>query len=132
METETKKKQSVLPVIIAASAMVLLISIVAVVLLFSGDKRKLQKQLDEGHRYLNELDYEKATVAFRDAVRIDPDNEEVLDLFHDSYLRWMESDPERAEEIYEKEINTLNAILAEGPSEPAQQLLMKLEEGNVQ
>ena len=51
-----------------------------------------------------------------------------MDLFHDSYLRWMESDPERAEEIYEKEINTLNAILAEGPSEPAQQLLMKLEE----
>ena len=128
METETKKKQSVLPVIIAASAVVLLVSIVAVVLIFSGDKRKLQKQLDEGRRYLNELDYEKATVAFRDAVRIDPDNEEVLDLFHDSYLRWMESDPERAEEIYEKEINTLNAILAEGPSEPARQLLMKLEE----
>ncbi len=126
METETKKKQSVLPVIIAASAMVLLVSIVAVVLLFSGDKRKLQKQLDEGRRYLSELDYEKATVAFRDAVRIDPDNEEVLDLFHDSYLRWMESDPERAEEIRGKEFHTLYALLAEGPSEPVERLWREL------
>ena len=128
METETKKKQSVLPVIIAASAVVLLVSIVVVMVFFSNGDRKAQKLLDQGYRYLNEEDFENATLAYRDALRVDPDNKEVLELFHESYLRWMEHDREQADEIREKEIRTLNAILAEGPSQREEELLMKLEE----
>ncbi len=124
METETKKKQSVLPVIIAASAVVLLVSIVVVMVFFSNGDRKLRKQLDQGYRYLNGEDFENATLAYRDALRVDPENKEVLDLFHESYLRWMEHDREQADEILDKEINTLNAVLAEAPSQRVEELLM--------
>lgn len=49
-----------------------------------------------------------------------------MDLFHDSYLRWMESDPEHASEIRGKEFHTLYALLAEGPSEPVERLWREL------
>ena len=133
METEIKKKKSILALIIAASAVVLLISVIIVMLLFSNNsRREVRKQLDLGSRYLSELNFDKAAAAFRDAVRIDPEDEDALELFHECYLRWMEHDTGKAYEIFEAERNTLNAMLAEAPSERIEELLIKVGELLVQ
>ncbi|MCR4641812.1 MAG: hypothetical protein K5697_07270 [Lachnospiraceae bacterium] len=115
--------------IIAASAAVLLISLLVVMLIFNNNsRREVRKQLDLGSQYLSELNFDKAAAAFRDAVRIDPEDEEVLELFHECYLSWAQNDPENKISIYETERNTLNAILAEAPSERAGELLLRVEE----
>lgn len=115
--------------IIAASAAVLLISVVVIMLLFSSNsRREVRKQLDLGARYLSELEFDKAAAAFRDAVRIDPEDEDALELFHECYLRWAQNDRENKYEIFEAERNTLNVILAEAPSERVGELLVSVEE----
>ena len=129
MEEEIRKKQSVLPVIIVAAAAVVIISAVVIFFVFSNNSRRgIQKQLDLGARYLSELNFDKAAAAFRDAVRIDPEDEDALELFHDCYRKWMEHDAEHAYEICEAEYNTLNTILAEGPSTKVEELLIRVEE----
>ena len=74
-----KKKKWLIPVIIGA-AVALLAIILAVVLVIvltvSAPKRALKKQLDLGEKYLTELDYENAILAYEEALRIDPNNEE--------------------------------------------------------
>ena len=74
-----KKKKWLIPVIIGA-AVALLAIILAVVLVIaltvSAPKRALKKQLNLGEKYLTELDYENAILAYEEALRIDPNNEE--------------------------------------------------------
>ena len=74
-----KKKKWIVPVIIGA--IVALIAIVAVVVLVialtvSAPKRALKKQLNLGEKYLTELDYDNAILAYEEALRLDPNNEE--------------------------------------------------------
>ena len=54
--------------------LVLLAAIIAGVTVFGGSDRKLQEQLDLGAKYLVEMDYDQALVAFNAALEIEPKN----------------------------------------------------------
>lgn len=68
-------------------AFIIVISIVGVVVFVGGNSgRELKKQLDLGHKYLTELDYEQAIASFKAAIAIDPMNEEAYLGMADAYL----------------------------------------------
>ena len=73
-----KKKKWLIPVIIAGVAAIVLAIIIAVVvsaiIAVTAPKRKAKEQMDAGDKYLLELDYEKAILAYKEALRIDPKN----------------------------------------------------------
>ena len=78
-EVVKKKKKWLVPVIIGAAAIlfvIIAVVILVVVLAVTAPKRALKKQLDLGQKYLTELDYDQAILAYEDALKIDPKNEE--------------------------------------------------------
>ena len=69
-----KNKKWIIPVV-ASAITVLVVAAVLIILLSiksSGEDEKLQEQLDLGDKYLSELDYEQAIVAYEAAIEIDP------------------------------------------------------------
>lgn len=68
---------------------VLLCLIVAgiLVLMLNSDGRRLNHQLQLGQKYLEEMDYEQAIVAFNEAIKIDPVNVDAYLGLADAYLR---------------------------------------------
>lgn len=60
--------------IISGAAVIVLLCGIA--MYFSSDAQRLQKQLELGQKYLEELDYENAVIAFEKAIAIDPKNVE--------------------------------------------------------
>ena len=77
-EVVKKKKPWLIPVIIGAIAgafliFVLVFSIVLFLHALSPEQR-LKKQLKAGEKYMTELDYEQAVLAFRSAITIDPNS----------------------------------------------------------
>ena len=75
----TKKKKWLLPVILGVAALLVIglgvggfIYIKSVAL----PKKELQKQLDLGDKYLTDMDYENALLAYKAAIEIDPKCEE--------------------------------------------------------
>ena len=73
-----KKKKWLVPVIIAGVVALIAIAVITaiVILTVAAPKRALKNQLDAGQKYLTELDYEKAILAYEEALRIDPKNTE--------------------------------------------------------
>lgn len=72
----TKKKKWLWPVIIVSVIVLLLIFLVVAIFATAGivsytKDKNLQEQLDLGERYLDELDYEAAIVAYEMAIEID-------------------------------------------------------------
>lgn len=72
-----KKKKWIIPVIVGSAAAVLIIAaaILAYVLIVAAPKKALQKQLDLGDKYLSELDYDNAILAYEEAIKINPKDE---------------------------------------------------------
>ena len=70
-----KKKSSIIIGMIAALAMLCVAVLIAVVWTNSPEQ-KAQKQLQLGNRYLEEMDYEQAKIAFEESIAIDPMNTE--------------------------------------------------------
>lgn len=76
-EQITKKKSAALPIIIAVAVLAVIGCAVAGIFYYnavSGPKKELKKQLELGDKYLAELDYEKAILAYEAALTIDPKN----------------------------------------------------------
>lgn len=77
--------------------------IIIVVVVFTVPKaayaKKVREQLDLGEKYLSELDYESAVVAYRTAIIIDPKAEDAYLGLADAYLEMGE--PGKAVEILE-------------------------------
>lgn len=98
MKERMSKKKAAAVVIIAAAAAVILI----LALLFaSGSKaRDLSKQLDLGKRYLEEMDYDNALIAFNRAIEIDPKNVDAYIGAAEAYIG--KGDKESAEKVLEK------------------------------
>lgn len=69
-----KNKKGIIPIVI--SIIVVLVVAAALIILFtinsSGKGDKLQEQLELGQKYLNELDYVQAIIAYETAIEIDP------------------------------------------------------------
>lgn len=69
MEVNLKKKNTGLIAGIAAAVVIL--AIILVVVFSGGSSDSLQKQLDLGNKYMQEMDYEQAVAAYLAAIEID-------------------------------------------------------------
>ena len=105
METQKKddvviKKKLVVPVIISIIAVLVIVAVVVVVFKISssGKDRKLQEQLELGEKYISELDYEQAIVAYEVAIEIDPMSVDAYLGLADAYVK---------QGMYEKAIEVL-------------------------
>ena len=96
-ETVKKKRKWLIPVIIGGVTAVMFAIIAAVVVVVvlaaTGPKGKYQKQLDLGEKYLAEMDYERALLAYEEAVKINPKAEaayfglaKVYEIMADEYI----------------------------------------------
>ncbi len=84
-------------------ALVLLAVIIIALNVFGDSDRKLQEQLDLGAKYLEEMDYERALVAFNAALEIEPKNADAYLGIVEVYIRTndFEAALEYAQEGYE-------------------------------
>lgn len=89
--------------IILGAAIVLLAAVIIGISVFGGSDRKIQEQLDLGTKYLEEMDYEQALVAFNAVLEIDPKNADAYLGIVEVYIRTNEFELalETAKEGYE-------------------------------
>lgn len=88
MEDNIRKKRSLIGVIVVIAAVIVLCGILAAVLVVRSVSPavRLEKQLTLGAKYLNELDYEQAIVAYRTAIEIDPKSTDAYIGLADAYV----------------------------------------------
>ena len=88
---------------IAAAVVVAMLAVFVGIFLFGGSGRELAKQLDLGNRYLEEMDYEQAVIAFTNAIEIDPMSVDARLGLVETYIRMGEFELalEAAEKGYE-------------------------------
>ncbi len=100
---QDESRRKVLLFVIIGVVLVLLAAIIAGVTVFGGSDRKLQEQLDLGAKYLEEMDYEQALVAFNAALEIEPKNVDAYLGIVEVYIRTNEFETalEYAREGYE-------------------------------
>ncbi|MBR3039714.1 MAG: VWA domain-containing protein [Lachnospiraceae bacterium] len=88
-ENVVSKKKKWLPGLIAgvSAGLVLAIGVAVFVMIFvsGADSRKAKKQLDIANKYLTNLDYENAILAYEDVIAIDPKCEEAYLSIADAY-----------------------------------------------
>ena len=115
MSEETKIKTSKLnkKFFIGAVAIIAIALVAALALLLpkSAEAGKLSAQLDLGDKFLSELNYEQAVVAYLAAIEIDPKNADALLGLADAYLAQGEYD--KAEEVLEDALEELGGDAAE-------------------
>lgn len=81
------KKKNKTTIIVAA--VIILIAAVAAVLLMTkgtGTKKQYEDLLASGNRYLEELDYENAEIAFLEAIKVDPKKPDAYIQLADTYI----------------------------------------------
>jgi tetratricopeptide (TPR) repeat protein len=105
-------KTRLIIVIIAAAFSAIVIGVVAFT---NSPAQKLRRQLDLGEKYLSELNYEQAVAAFKDALAIDPNSQEVLSGLKEAYTQW--SDSLLVSEKYEEALKRLNEALSVLPED---------------
>ncbi len=80
------KKLSIWKVLLIMLAVIVIGVIVGITIYNNSDAVKLKKQLDFGQKYLAEMNYEEAVVAFNQAIEIDSRNAEAYLGLADAYL----------------------------------------------
>lgn len=97
----TRQKKRILAAV--GVGIILLLAIIIGMTTFSSSERKLQEQLDLGPKYLEEMDYEQALVAFNAALKIEPKNVDAYLGIVEVYIRTNEFELalETAKEGYE-------------------------------
>lgn len=83
-----------------AAALVVILAALVGIFLYGGAGKNLAKQLDLGNRYLEEMDYEQAVIAFTKAIEIDPMSVDAHLGLVEAYIR--QGDFETALEAAEK------------------------------
>ena len=129
-----KKKKWILPVIIGVIAVLLAVILVTIIAV-SSPKRAYQKQLDLGEKFLTELDYENAILAYEEAIRINPrgpegylgladayvgieDYDKALEVLQEGYrITGSEEIEKRIQELSEKE----EPVEVQEPEEPQEE-----------
>ena len=98
---EAPKKKSKTTIIVAA--IIILAAILAAVLLLTkgtGTKKQYTDLMERGNRYLEELDYENAEIAFLEAIKVDPKKPDAYIQLADVYVNQGEID--KAEKILDE------------------------------
>ncbi len=133
-ETVIKKKKKT-PIIIASVVLVIVVlaAIVIVTATATSASRKSARQVDLGNKYLSELDYEQAVLSFKEAIKIDPKNEEAYEALIDTLIRWADQkagdgDPDGAIILIENEANSLEEMKNSDNSEMVDKYLQRLLE----
>ena len=72
--TEEKQKRKRIFIIVLTIGVLLFTGLLVRSIVLGGNGNKIQKQLDLGTKYLDDMDYEQALVAFEAALDIDPMN----------------------------------------------------------
>ena len=124
MSEETKivdknKISKKMPILTVAGIVIVLVVFLLMVLSKSAEAKKLEEQLDLGDKYLCELQYEQAVVAYLAAIEIDPKNVDAYLGLADAYVAMGE---------YDKAIEVLENALDELSGEAAEIIKDKLEE----
>lgn len=98
----TDKKRTTL-IILTGLAVCIIAALIISFAVAGGNDEKLQKQLDLGNKYLEEMDYEQALVAFEAVLDIDPMNADAYLGIVEVYIRTNEFEKalEIAKEGYE-------------------------------
>ncbi len=103
---EDNVKRNIRPILIAiiVALSLCIAGLLIYWMLFSGEavaKREIREKLELAERYLDELDYDRAIACYKEVVKIDPANTEVLEEILDAYLEWAkeEEDPAEADRI---------------------------------
>ncbi len=117
-----KKKSPVVPIIIGVvAALVIIVGVViAVVATISANSpaKRLQKQLDLGDKYLADLDYVSAILAYKEAINIDPKDERAYVALGEIYTTLVNTCMEKGDYSgAEKYINDGLDILGKGRAE---------------
>lgn len=141
METQEvrKKNKWYLPVIII-SAGIVFAAIAAIIIIVSAvavPKSKVKKQLALGEKYLSDMDYENAVLAYREAVQIDPKCEEAYLGLADSYIyladRFLEEgDEEKALKCLRKAVNELQPAADNTDSDDIPDKIEEIEDKKAQ
>lgn len=84
-ETALKKKSRIAPVLIGVVCAVLIVIVVTVIFYSNAPSRQLEKQMKLADKYLLDLDYENAILAYKEAIAINPKNEEAYVKLTDLY-----------------------------------------------
>jgi tetratricopeptide (TPR) repeat protein len=95
-------------IVLACISIIIVVQLVIVVILSIQGNRgnKLQKYLDLGNKYIAELDYEQAIIAFQKAIEIDPKCEEAYKALVDIYIET--EDYEAVLEILEMAVDNVD------------------------
>ena len=116
-----KNKKFVVPAIISIIAVFFIVAVVVIVLTISssGKDRKLQAQLDLGEKYISEMNYEQAIVAYEAVIEIDP-------MSVDAYLGL--ASVYEAQEEYEKALEVLQLGYEKTQSDSILQEINRIKE----
>ena len=131
-EVVSKKKKWLIPVIIGAVFAIAVLIVITAVVVTTAPKRALNKQLDLGEKYLSDLDYENAILAYEEALKIDPKCEEAYLKLSSIYISLAEEkqaakDYEGASDLFNKAAD----VVQEGVNQTgSQQIKDELEEVN--
>ncbi len=111
-EEKVKKEKNKKGIIIS---IVTVFAVIAAVLIgigiYNAPARRLAEQLDLGNRYLEEMDFEQAVVAFTKAIEIDPMSMDAYIGAADAYVGLGE--PERAKEVLEQGMEKISDVRLE-------------------
>ena len=105
-------------IIIGAVLAVIILLVTVLITAGGSNNKKLNEQLDLGAKYLTELDYEQAIVAFKAAIEIEPKCVEAYLALAEAYI---------AIENYESAIQVLNIGLEETKDESIGKVLKETE-----
>ena len=85
--TEITKKKKILPIIIiSAVVLVAVLALIIYILAIAVPKQNYKKAIDTGDRYLSDMDYDNAILAYEEAVELDPKRKEAYLGLADAYI----------------------------------------------
>ena len=134
-KTITKKKKWFIPVLIA-SAVIIFAAILAIGFIFvivAKPKIKVQKQLNLGDKYITEMDYENAVLAYQEAIRIDPKNEAAYRGLANAYINLSDEclqngDTDGASKYLKRAIKEVKPALDQTDSREIAEIIEEMEE----
>lgn len=111
-EVVTKKNNKAILVIVSIIVICALLGGIVYFASAQSPSAKLQKQLELGRQYLDDMDYERAVVAFESAISINPKSEEAYRGLADTYVAMakqalVDNDIELALKYFEAAIDAL-------------------------
>ena len=103
-DINVKKKTTPILIILLLILLLCVVGVIVYLAVFSTEavaKRQIRDKMELAERYLDELDYDRAIASYKEVLKIDPANADVLDEIKAAYLAWAkdQDDPEEADGI---------------------------------